>query len=31
MKKIVNKGDFKQGDYIKISYGKKKHFIIKST
>tara|TARA_Y100001970_G_scaffold47074_1_gene59461 strand:- start:4786 stop:6027 length:1242 start_codon:yes stop_codon:yes gene_type:complete len=30
-KKIVNKGDFKDGDYIKISYGKKKHFIIKST
>ena len=30
-KKIVNKSDFKDGDYIKISYGKKKHFIIKST
>tara|TARA_Y100000741_G_scaffold32823_1_gene23271 strand:- start:322 stop:1563 length:1242 start_codon:yes stop_codon:yes gene_type:complete len=30
-KKIVNKSYFKQGDFIKISYGKKKHFIIKST
>tara|TARA_Y100000817_G_scaffold237512_1_gene189576 strand:- start:640 stop:1881 length:1242 start_codon:yes stop_codon:yes gene_type:complete len=30
-KKIVNKSDFKQGEHIKISYGKKKHFIIKST
>ena len=30
-KKIVNKNDFKENDYIKLSYGKKKHFIIKST
>jgi len=30
-KKIVSKSYFKQGDFIKISYGKKKHFIIKST
>ena len=30
-KKIVSKDDFKEVDYIKISYGKKKHFIIKST
>ena len=30
-KKIVNKNDFKGDDYIKLSYGKKKHFIIKST
>tara|TARA_A100000164_G_scaffold380973_1_gene430588 strand:+ start:835 stop:2076 length:1242 start_codon:yes stop_codon:yes gene_type:complete len=30
-KKIVNKNDFKESDYIKLSYGKKKHFIIKST
>ena len=30
-KKIVSKNDFKEVDYIKISYGKKKHFIIKST
>jgi len=29
-KKIVSKNDFKGVDYIKISYGKKKHFIIKS-
>ena len=27
----MRRGDFKDGDYIKISYGKKKHFIIKST
>ena len=30
-KKVVSKNDFKESDYIKISYGKKKHFIIKST
>ncbi|MFL2887447.1 MAG: tyrosine--tRNA ligase [Pelagibacterales bacterium MED-G40] len=30
-KKIVNKNDFKENDYIKLSYGKKKHFIIKSN
>ena len=30
-KKVVNKNDFKEGDYIKLSYGKKKHFIIKSN
>ncbi len=30
-KKVVNKNDFKKGDYIKLSYGKKKHFIIKSN
>ena len=30
-KKIVSKNTFKSNDYIKISYGKKKHFIIKST
>ena len=29
-KKIISKNDFKGNDYIKISYGKKKHFIIKS-
>jgi len=29
-KKTINKSDFKENDYIKISYGKKKHFIIKS-
>ncbi len=29
-KKIINKKDL-ENDYIKISYGKKKHFIIKST
>ena len=28
-KKIINKNDFKKNNYIKISYGKKKHFIIK--
>ena len=30
-KKIINKDDFKENNYIKISYGKKKHFIIKSV
>jgi len=29
-KKIVSKNDFEEDGYIKISYGKKKHFIIKS-
>ncbi|OUX53706.1 MAG: tyrosine--tRNA ligase [Pelagibacteraceae bacterium TMED287] len=29
--KIVSKKDFDDNNYIKISYGKKKHFIIKST
>ena len=26
-----DKNDFKENDYIKLSYGKKKHFIIKSN
>jgi len=30
-KKIIDKNDFEKNNYIKISYGKKKHFIIKSV
>ncbi len=30
-KKILSKNDFRKDDCIKISYGKKKHFIIKSS
>ena len=30
-KKIISKNDFRESDYIKISYGKKKHFVIKSN
>ena len=28
-KKIISLGDFKENNYIKVSHGKKKHFIIK--
>ena len=30
-RKIVSKNDFQNNNYIKISYGKKKHFLIKSN
>jgi len=30
-KKIISLGDFKENNYIKVSHGKKKHFIIKLT
>ena len=30
-RKIISKNNFREKDYIKISYGKKKHFIIKSN
>ena len=28
-KKIINVGDFKNENYLKLSYGKKKHFLVK--
>ena len=30
-KKIINKNDLENNNFIKVSYGKKKHFLIKSN